>query len=208
MNAFCGTGSNSGMGKDLDIQVNIAAAWRLMTGKPDGLRMLDLSADGFWNSFFAILVSLPALFVGWLALAQELNGIVPFGRVSTILRLATIDMAAWIVPLIALGLFARSAGLANRFVPYVVATNWASVIVIWIMLAPALLRMAMPNTVDLAALLSLALFGLTMALMWRLTNTVIGRGPAIGSAVFAAMFVVSLTTLVALQSLLGISGPP
>ncbi|TIX33060.1 MAG: transporter, partial [Mesorhizobium sp.] len=35
---------------------SLAGAWRLMLGKVDGLRLLDLSADGFWNSFFAIVV--------------------------------------------------------------------------------------------------------------------------------------------------------
>lgn len=194
------------MGQDIDIYTSITAAWRLMMGKPDGLRMLDLSADGFWNSFFAIVVSLPALALGWVARAQELSGSVPFGRLSTVLRLATVDMAAWILPVIVLGLVARVAGLANRFVPYVVATNWGSVIVIWIMLPPALLRLAAPGAMDLAALLSLAVFALTMGLTWRLTNTVIARGPAIGTAVFAAMFFVSLATLLALQALLGISG--
>ena len=44
-----------------DIQAYLAGAWRLMMGKPDGVRALDVSADGFWNSFFAILVAFPAL---------------------------------------------------------------------------------------------------------------------------------------------------
>jgi hypothetical protein len=34
---------------------SLAGAWRLMLGKADGLRLLDLSADGFRNSFFAIV---------------------------------------------------------------------------------------------------------------------------------------------------------
>jgi hypothetical protein len=43
--------------------------WRLalMTGKRDGLKLLDLSADGFWNSFYAIVLALPAMFVGWVS---------------------------------------------------------------------------------------------------------------------------------------------
>ena len=36
---------------------SLTGAWRLMLGKADGLRLLDLSADGFWNSFFAIVVA-------------------------------------------------------------------------------------------------------------------------------------------------------
>ena len=42
----------------------------MMLGKPDGLRLLDLSADGFWNSFFAIVGALPALIAGWVTHRQ------------------------------------------------------------------------------------------------------------------------------------------
>ncbi|MER9338061.1 hypothetical protein NKJ06_29550, partial [Mesorhizobium sp. M0293] len=48
-----------------ETQASLTGAWRLMLGKTDGLRLLDLSADGFWNSFFAIVVAAPALLVGW-----------------------------------------------------------------------------------------------------------------------------------------------
>ena len=44
-----------------ETQASLTGAWRLMLGKADGLRLLDLSADGFWNSFFAIIVATPAL---------------------------------------------------------------------------------------------------------------------------------------------------
>ena len=47
-----------------DIYRQLTGVWQMMTGKPDGIRLLDLSADGFWNSFFAIVVAVPALIVG------------------------------------------------------------------------------------------------------------------------------------------------
>ena len=56
-----------------EIQQYLTGAWRMMMGKPDGLRLLDLSADGFWNSFFAIIVALPALFVGWVGVANDVQ---------------------------------------------------------------------------------------------------------------------------------------
>ena len=40
-----------------ETQSALLGAWRLMLGKADGFRLLDLSADGFWNSFFAIVVA-------------------------------------------------------------------------------------------------------------------------------------------------------
>lgn len=34
---------------DAEIQSGLAGAWRLMTGRADGLKLLNLSADGFWT---------------------------------------------------------------------------------------------------------------------------------------------------------------
>jgi hypothetical protein len=191
-----------------EIQRYLTGAWRLMTGKPDGLQLLDISADGFWNSFFAIVIALPALIVGWVGVANEIAAEPLVGsRFSVLLRLAAIDLSAWVLPLAALAVAAPLAGIGARFVHYVVASNWGSALIIWLMLPAALLRLISPASSDLATLLSLGLFGLSMVLTWRLTNVVIGRGPAIGTAVFAGMFVVSLAVLFLLQAALGIQVP-
>jgi hypothetical protein len=191
-----------------EIQRYLTGAWRLMTGKPDGLLLLDLSADGFWNSFFAIVIALPALFISWIGVANEIaDEPLAGGRLSILLRLAAIDLSAWILPLVALAVAAPLAGIGARFVHYVVASNWGSALIIWLMLPAALLRLISPSSSDLAALLSIGLFGLSMVLTWRLTNVVIGRGPAIGTAVFAGMFIASLAVLFLLQAALGIQVP-
>jgi hypothetical protein len=191
-----------------EIQRYLTGAWRLMTGKPDGLLLLDISADGFWNSFFAIVIALPALFVSWIGVANEIaDEPLAGGRLSILLRLAAIDLSAWILPLVALAVAAPLAGIGARFVHYVVASNWGSALIIWLMLPAALLRLISPSSSDLAALLSIGLFGLSMVLTWRLTNVVIGRGPTIGTAVFAGMFIASLAVLFLLQAALGIQVP-
>src|SRR5262245_64178864 len=103
-----------------DIQRYLTGAWRLMMGKPDGLRLLDISADGFWNSFFAIVIALPALAASWIAVANDFGqaaDIAP-SRLSILLRLALVDLGAWVLPLGALALAARKAGIADRLVHY------------------------------------------------------------------------------------------
>ncbi|CCV03905.1 Transport protein (Permease)-like protein [Mesorhizobium metallidurans STM 2683] len=187
---------------------SLTGAWRLMLGKADGLRLLDLSADGFWNSFFAILVAAPALVVGWVGIASEIGDPNAFaGRFSMLIRLATVDVGAWVLPLVGLALVAPRAGIGGRFVHYVVASNWASAIIAWLMLPSALIRLFLSSTNEVAGLVSLLLFALSMVLTWRMTNATIGRGAAIGTAVFAGMFVASLAVLFGLQALLGISAP-
>jgi hypothetical protein len=191
-----------------ETQSALIGAWRLMLGKADGLRLLDLSADGFWNSFFAIVVALPAMIVSWVGIANEIGDPDAFaGRFGMVVELAAIDIGTWVLPLAGLALVAPRLGIGGRFVHYVVASNWASAIVAWLMLPPALARLFMPASDQAVGLLSLVLFALTMVLTWRMTNAAIGKGAAVGTAVFVGMFVVSLAVLFALQALIGITVP-
>ncbi|CDX34180.1 conserved membrane hypothetical protein [Mesorhizobium plurifarium] len=187
---------------------SLAGAWRLMFGKADGLRLLDLSADGFWNSFFAIVVAAPALIVGWVGIANEIGDPDAFaGRLGMLIRLATVDLGSWVLPLVALALVAPRAGIGGRFVHYVVASNWTSAIIAWLMLPSALLRLFLPSSSEITSLVSLVLFALSMVLTWRMTNATIGKGAAVGTAVFVGMFIASLLVLFGLQALLGIDIP-
>lgn len=188
------------------VQQSLSGAARLMAGKKDGLRFLDISADGFWTSFFAILIALPAMTVGWVTLANELafqgDGI--GSRLSIVLRLATIDVLAWIIPLAVFALLAKPAGIASRFVHFVVASNWGSAIYVWIMLPPSLIRLFWPDAGEGVTAFSLGLFFFTMVLAWRLTNAVLDKGPAFATGVFTAMFLVSLFVLFTLQGVFGL----
>lgn len=177
-----------------------------MLGKADGLRALDLSADGFWNSFFAIVVALPAMAVGWVGIANEIGDPEAMAtRFGVVLRLALVDMGTWVLPLVGLAMVGRRVGIGDRFVHYVVASNWASAIIAWMMLPAALIRLVVPSANQLTALLSLVLFVASMVFTWRMTNVAIGKGAAVGTAVFAGMFVASLAVLFALQAMLGIT---
>jgi hypothetical protein len=191
-----------------ETQSSLLGAWRLMLGKADGFRLLDLSVDGFWNSFFAIVVALPAMIVSWVGIANE-NGDpdAVAGRFGMVMKLAVIDIGTWVLPLVALALIGPRAGIGGRFVHYVVASNWASAIVAWLMLPSALVRLFVPASDQTVGLLSLVLFVVTMVLTWRMTNAAIGKGAAFGTAVFVGMFIASLVVLFALQALLGITIP-
>jgi len=187
---------------------SLTGAWRLMLGKADGLRLLDLSADGFWNSFFAIVVAAPAMIVGWVGTANEIGDPNAFaGRLGMLIRLATVDLGSWLLPLVALALVASRAGIGDRFVHYVVASNWASAITAWMLLPSALIRLFLPSGNPVAELVWLVLVVLSLVLTWRMTNASIGKGAAVGTAVFAGMLVVSLAVLFGLVALLGITVP-
>lgn len=188
-----------------EIQSSLTGAWRLMLGKVDGLRLLDLSVDGFWNSFFAIVIAVPAMVVGWVGTANAIAAADPTAnRFASMLKLATVDVGIWVLPLLALAAIAPRAGLSGRFVHYVVASNWASAIIAWLTLPAALLHLFLPVTDQASQLVSLSLFFLSQVFSWRMTTAAIGKGGAMGTAVFAGMFVTSLFVLFALTLLLNI----
>ena len=112
---------------------------------------------------------------------------------------------SWVAPLVVLGLVARYIGIGDRFVHYVVATNWASAIVIWLMVPPGIIQLFWPRAEAFALALSLGLIALTLVLMWRVTNAAIAKGPGVATGVFVGMFALSLVILLTLQPLLGLS---
>lgn len=189
-----------------EIQTYLVGAWRLMMGKPDGVRVLDVSADGFWNSFFAILVAFPALSVSWAGLAAELSEEGLGSRFSILLRLAVIDVAAWVLPLLVLGLVARPAGILDRYPHFVVASNWASALLAWLMLPAGLLKLFVPEASDLNGVVSLIVFLVALVLSWRLTNAVLAKGAGIASAVFVGMVFSGILLIFFLQGLFGLEG--
>lgn len=187
-----------------EIQSSLNGAWRMMLGKADGLRLLDLSVDGFWNSFVAIGVAAPAMIVGWVGFANT-AGETAASRFELLLRLAFVDIGTWILPVLVLAIIAPRAGIGGRFVHYVVASNWASAIIAWLMLPGALMRLLFPAADQASGLVSLVLFFISLVFSWRMTNQAIAKGAAMATAVFAGMFVVSLIVLFALQWLVGVS---
>jgi hypothetical protein len=189
-----------------DIYLYLYGVWRMMMGRRDGMNVLDVSADGFWNSFSAIFVALPALLVSWVSFANEAEVmmLLPGTRFQILIRLMIAGIGSWILPLAGLAAVAPRLKIGDRFVHYVVATNWASALLAWLMLPPTLLQILFPDLAEIAALFSLMLFFVSLFLSWRVTVAAIGKGPAVGTGVFFGMLIASMLALFALQSLLGI----
>jgi hypothetical protein len=183
------------------VQRHLGAAWQMMNGRADGLRALDISADGFWNSFFGIVVALPPLIVSWVSyadLSEDLSETFR-DRMSVVGKLAVIDLSSWIVPIVGLALVAKRAGLGDRFVHYVIASNWSTAIIAWLMVPPSIVLLFAPDAREFTSLLSLVLFILSLVFDWRMTNSALGKGPAVATMLFAGMIFTSLVILLALQ---------
>ncbi len=108
---------------------NLAGAWAVMRGRAEGLTRLDLSMEGFWRSFAAIVLLAP--FAGLALISQQrlaaAAGEDPagggFGPEAVAL------LVDWFAFPLVFAAMARPLGLGGRYVPFIVARNWASVII-------------------------------------------------------------------------------
>lgn len=189
-----------------DIQRYFFGTWRMMTGRADGVSLLDISEDGFWNSFYAMIVAIPPLLIGWVGLANDLIEIDEQigSRFGIVVRAAIVDALSWVVPLLVIGLLAHQLGISRRFVHYVVASNWGSALISWLLLPTSLLRLFLPDHTDLNAIVGLLSFGLVLALSYRLTQLALQKPHAIAAPIYAGIVIGSLFLTIILQNLLGI----
>jgi hypothetical protein len=177
-----------------EIQSALSASWGLMRGRADALRALNLTADGFWNSFFAMVVALPALLALWTGEAIELApgaGIVG-ERVGLVLRFAVIEAFSWVLPIVVVAWALNRIGLRNRIAAFVIANNWGSALMVWIILPIMLVYRLVPSMMEIAALLMFLLFIASLALFWRLNNAVLAQGAVAPTLAVAAMVLMSI----------------
>lgn len=181
--------------------------WRMMRGKSDGLDYLDISADGFWRSFYAIVAALPPLLAGWVAFAAELTG----GREETALRMsivikaAIVDLTAWVLPIFLLGLVISKIGIAKRFAPYVIASNWGTALLAWVFAPISLLQFFVHERSEWLSIISLIFMIAIIAMSYRLTRTALQKPTGFTAAFFIGMFMLSFLITIGLQELFGIN---
>jgi len=189
-----------------DIFRYFTGIWKMMLGRKDGLAYLDISAEDFWTSFYAIIVALPPLLATWVAYAADLTaGSDEAGiRLAIVMRAAFVDVAAWVLPLAVIGMLARRIGISKRYATYVIATNWGSALLAWLFAPITLLQLFFPGYLDVATLFAFVLFGISIILSYRLTFAVLQRPHAYVAPFFACVFFGSLFITVFLQQLFGI----
>ncbi|MEN3396299.1 hypothetical protein ABC425_05960 [Brucella melitensis] len=193
-----------------DIFRYFRGAWKMMLGRKDGLNFLDISAEDCWASFYAIAVALPPLFASWVAYAANLTaGREEAGtRFLIVTRTAVVDIGAWLVPLVIIGLLAKRIGIAKRYATYVIAINWGNALLAWLFTPITLLQLFFPGRFDVATLFAFVMFGISIVLSYRLTFVALQRPHTYAAPFFACVFIGSLFLTALLQQLLGISFDP
>ncbi len=154
------------MGPFTNLPASLSGAWDVMNGRIEGLRKLDITIDGFWRSFGAVALILP---VALIAMASERVALSNMGHEAValtggqvVLRFITV-IVDWLAFPAILALFARPMGIATHFVPYIVARNWAAVLIAGLFAMPHFFHaMGILPT----GILSIMLLGLFAIAVW------------------------------------------
>ena len=188
-----------------EMLTRVQGAIDLIRGRREvGWRRLDISADGFWNSFLAIPLCLPPLLVIWVAHAQWLAASgAEFGVGSAVLSMMVIELASWVLSVALIFLMARLLGFSDRAVPTVIAANWASVVFAFVQAIPSVLALLFGTGDGLGFISLVVLIGVLVAL-WRLLAAALERpAPTVG-ALFVASLVLGYAFTSAARSALGL----
>ncbi|MEX6507285.1 hypothetical protein [Jiella sp. M17.18] len=188
-----------------DIVRFFSGAFLLMSGRSEGLKRLDLSADGFWQSFSAILVALPPVALSWVGFEAVDRGGPPAeqGVVAVYAAHAFADLLAWLLPVFLLIVAAKHVGYSRKVVPLVIATNWGQALLSWLF-APYWILLMLFGPGDAMALVGLVVTVASLALTLRLIFFSTAKDLPGSVAITALMVIASLMSYGAVMDVTGV----
>jgi hypothetical protein len=178
----------------------------LLHNRVEGLQAFDMSERGFWHSFEAILLTIPAYVVS-LALERVRFGVrLPdnalFGSIWFDLMIALGHVTSFIALPIAMIWLSRALGLTSKYVPFVIVMNWISVAGMLIMSVPALLLLIGWAPPTLAGLFTLAFFVIVFRAQWFAAKVTLGVPSMLALAIVSLGLVLNVFIAAAVRSVL------
>ncbi|EIM27683.1 hypothetical protein [Microvirga lotononidis] len=179
----------------------------LLNSRSEGLKSFDMSERGFWRSFTAIWLTLPAYVVSLaferlrLGLLQPDRPLLDSFWIDLVVALG--HVAGFVALPVAMIWIARWLRLEKSYVPFVIVTNWISVMGMLVLSVPAMLMLLGWAPAGLASLFSLAFAIIIVRLQWFATKETlkIESLPALGIVILGIMLNSVIGT--AMRGLLG-----
>jgi hypothetical protein len=161
-----------------EVNRSFRGALDLFNNRIEGLQAFDMSERGFWRSFGAIWLTLPAYIVTVaaervrLGLSDADQGLL--GSLGTDLVVALAYGLSFIALPVAMIWITRRLDLTDRFVPFVIVNNWVTAIGLLVLSLPALLQLIGWATPALASIFGLAFAVVFLRLQWIATKATLG----------------------------------
>ncbi len=160
-----------------EVQRSLKGALELLNRRVEGLKAFDFSERGFWHSFAAIWLTLPAYVV---SVAFERMRLDPhpegalFGNLWIDVAIGLGHVTSFAALPVAMIWITRRLGLTHRYVPFVIVTNWITVVGLTVLSVPAILMLIGWAPPPLASLFTLC-FGIVLLRMhWFATKVTLG----------------------------------
>lgn len=175
-----------------DVARSLRGSWRLMTKGAEALPELDLSRDGFWRSFLAFALMLPATIaiLAALRLAAGLsNAGGLFGAPSLALSVAAaLSLAILVVPAFLI-LIRPELVQSPRFTSFVIAWNWGGIVSASLMAVPATVYALGWSPATLALVQSTFFAAIVLRLRYCVARATFGAGKGIAMPLVIASVV-------------------
>ena len=130
----------------LEAAHGVFGAWRLLHFDRSGLAHFRATPEGFWNSFWVVIIAFPAEVIMSLLVLSALPETAPaasLGRIALVFTM--VFVVRWLAYLVAIAEISEAILRGERFITYAVAYNWSQVIRIVILL-PAVAIFAVDGT--------------------------------------------------------------
>ena len=152
----------------LEVTRSIHGAWRIARMDPDALDYFDLTIDGFWRSFAALLVVAPFYIIFLILNYGNQAGLeLPTGPVVSTEFYVAVKLVAYIIGWLAFPLImvpiSRLLDLSQNYVPYIIVWNWSNVLVMAAILPTVLL---FPPAAQTGAAAKMVLIGAQIAMLF------------------------------------------
>ncbi|PLX37950.1 MAG: hypothetical protein C0606_06785 [Hyphomicrobiales bacterium] len=194
-----------------EVSRGITGAWLLAKGKREAMAVFDVSLGGFWRSFAAVFLILPIYVATMFAQRAVLISDTPL-TVDTFPDNAffignTIGLFLdWLAFPIVTALLARPLGFADRYVPFMVARNWTSVLAIIPYSVPILLYSLGIISAELTTLFTLVAIFAVLYYRFMATRISLDANVSLAVGLVVLDLVLSLLLGEAINRLIGFSG--
>jgi hypothetical protein len=190
-----------------EIIQSLIGAWRLFLDRSDAMRYFDVSVDGFWRSFYAIVLILPAYV--FIALAERLRILTDslpdddFDGGAFLVNKGLSLVLDWVTLPILLALLAGVLGIGRTYAAFIVARNWGAVLAIAPFGVIALLFLLGILGSDFANVASLVILVVVIRFNYLIARRALGVDVGFAVGLVVADFAVSLAVVGATDSLVG-----
>src|SRR4051794_20675243 len=168
----------------------------LLNRRAEGLKSFDLSERGFWRSFGAIWLTLPA-FAVCLSFERYRLGIAGAGALLDDPTLLALVGAGFVAAFLALPLamiwLARRLGVSAGYAPFVIVSNWIVAVALTVLALPQALLMLGWATPALAVLYTIAFAVIVLRLEWFAAKATLGVSGRVAGAIVLVAIALHLT---------------